>query len=388
MKKLILLTLAIVCLSCSEDSLENTPENSFGPEFIINSETASLASRVSRSNAPAMDGLGVSYTKIAEVAPNEINGYGLSATGVTRLNDKVYVTYHVRGEVYGGEILTFDVSDPSNPQLIHSLVDETADYNDIMMGQGKVNVWVAGARDIYASGYQNTNGAIATKIRLNGQKLPSNDATWELPLTSYSASSITRVDPPRGSSGGRIFVTTGSSGGLTVVRGNDEEDILHARQVNNAKHFDYDNDKGVFLRGIDASSSEVDVYALDDSFGYNTYTIPYDVTFLGKNGIDVEGDFAYMALGDDGLVKMNITTGQIENTFHSGGNGDANAVFVDDDLIYLANGSDGLIILNKSDLSFVTSYKFDGSCNYVEVEDDLVFVANGSSGGLIILEKQ
>ena len=34
----------------------------------------------------------------------------LSATGVTVLNDKVYVTYHIRGENYSGEILTFDVA--------------------------------------------------------------------------------------------------------------------------------------------------------------------------------------------------------------------------------------------------------------------------------------
>ncbi len=377
--------------SCVENAIDTQPEEDFVPEFVVENNTATLSKRLTPSNEMAFDAEGengsLTFNKIAEVAPNQINGYNLSATGLSYLNNTVYVTYHVRGNVYGGEILTFDVSTPSQPQLISSLVDATADYNDVMTGQHKGNIWVAGARDIYASGYENTNGAIAVKIGLNNDKTPKNKASWEAPLLSYSASSITRTDPPKGASNGRIFVTSGSRGGLEVIRGNDVNERFHSREADNAKHFDYYDDKGVFLRGIDANSSAIDIYALDDSFAYNSFTIPYDVTYLGKNGVDVTDGYAYLAMGDDGLVKVSTTDGSIAATYKSNGSGDANAVLVDGGYVYLANGSDGLIILNESDLSFVGNYKYDGSCNYIDVKDDLLFVANGSTGGLIILQK-
>lgn len=386
-----LLLVSFSIYSCQEESIETTPQEEFLPEFSIDTDVNALSNRIIVTNERAFEANSengnLSFNKVAEVAPNTVNGYGLSATGIAYLKDKVYVTYHVRGEVYGGEILTFDVTTPSNPVLLSSLVDESADYNDIQMGQHEGNIWVAGARDIYASKYQNTNGAIATKIGLNGNKLPKNKASWEVPLLSYSASSITRVDPPKGASNGRIFITSGSKGGLEVVRGNDENEVFHSRSVDNAKHFDYFEDQGVFLRGIDANTSAIDIYALDDSFAYNSFTLPYDVTYLGKNGIDVTNGFAFLAMGDDGLVKVNTVDGNIMATYKSSGAGDANAVYVDKGLVYLASGADGLVILNESDLSFVANYKYNGSCNYVEVKDDLIFVANGSTGGLIILEK-
>lgn len=386
-----LFIVSLLVFACQEEAIETTPQEEFTPEFRVETDANTLSNRIIVTNERAFDAkvnnVSVSFNKVAEVAPNTVNGYGLSATGLAYLNDKVYVTYHVRGEVYGGEILTFDVSKPSNPTLVSSLVDASADYNDIQMGQYEGNIWVAGARDIYASSYENTNGAIATKIGLDGNKLPKNIASWEVPLLSYSASSITRVDPPQGASNGRIFITSGSKGGLEVVRGNDENEIFHSRQVDKAKHFDYFEEQGVFLRGIDANSSAIDIYALDDSFSYNSFTLPYDVTYLGKNGIDVTNGYAFLAMGDDGLIKVSTVDGSIAATYKSSGTGDANAVYVDNGLVYLANGADGLIILNESDLSFVANYKYNGSCNYVEANHDLLFVANGSTGGLIILER-
>ncbi|WP_422356755.1 hypothetical protein [Roseivirga pacifica] len=393
MKKLLLILIAMSLLySCKEDLNETIPEEAYMPDFEADESTASLTNRVTSSNSEAFSlnsgGNVIQFNKIAEVIPNQVNGFNLSATAVTELDDRVYVTYHIRGEEYGGEILTFDVSNSAQPQLLKSIVDPSADFNDIMMGQGTVNLWVAGARDVSVSGYDNTNGAVALKIPLNGGKLPRNSAAWEAPLASYSASSITRVPPPAGSSNGRIFVTSGSGGGISVIRGNDVDEVFHTRSVSNAKHFDYDNDRGVFLRGNGDGSSSVDIYKLDDSFDFETFTIPYDVTPLGKNGVEVVGDYAYLAMGADGLVKVDLVNKTIVGTYKATGNGLANSVKVLDGLVYLANGSDGLIILDENDLSMLRNYKYDGSCNYVAIEKDLVFVANGSTGGLIILQKQ
>lgn len=385
------LSLTLICACDTQEDVE--PVEAFIPNFLADDNVSSLNARVTSFSGVAVsfsanNGQHIDYTKRAEISPNSINGQQLSATGVDYLNDNVYVSYHVRGEGYGGEILTFDVSDPSNPSLLKSLTDATADFNDIMVGQHKGNIWVAGARDIYTSRYTNTDGAIATKIGLSGSdKLPKSTATWEVPLASYSASSITRVDPPAGQSNGRIFITSGSRGGLTVVRGNNENQIFHERSVIEAKHFDYYDGKGVFLRGNGDGTSSIDIYSLDDTFTYQTIQVGFDVTHLGKNGVEVDGDYAYLAMGDDGAIMVDLTDGTVKNIFDPNGAGFTNAVVVDDDFLYVANGADGLFILDKLSFEVKANYKFNGSCNYVSIKDNLVFLANGDSGGLIILER-
>ena len=387
------LTLSLTLIFACDTQEDTEPAEVFVPSFLANDNVSALNTRVTSSQGVAVSfsvnsGNNVSFTKRAEISPNTINGQQLSATGVDYLNNNVYVSYHVRGEGYGGEILTFDVSDPSNPNLLKSLTDTTADFNDIMIGQHRGNIWVAGARDIYTSRYTDTDGAIATKIGLNGNdKLPKSTATWEVPLASYSASSITRVDPPAGQSNGRIYITSGSRGGLTVVRGNNENQVYHERSVIEAKHFDYYDGKGVFLRGNGDGTSSIDIYSLDDTFAYQTIQIGFDVTYLGKNGVEVDGDYAYLAMGDDGVVMVSLTNGTVEGVFNPNGSGFTNAVAVDDDFLYVANGADGLFILDKHSLEVKANYKFNGSCNYVSIKDNLIFLANGDSGGLIILER-
>ena len=61
--------------------------------------------------------------------------------------------------------------------------------------------------------------------------------------------------------------------------------------------FDFANDKGVFLRGNGDGISTVDIYALDDSFTFTSFTIPYNVTALGKNGVDVVGRLCLFSHG-------------------------------------------------------------------------------------------
>ena len=393
MKKLLsAFILSLSILACEEgQNPDLIPQEDYQPVLSANDDLSLLAARIHAvgdgSISIANTANNISFSQVAEVSPNQVNGLNLSATGVTVLRGKAYVTYHVRGENYGGEILTFDVSNPASPQLLKSLIDEHVDYNDIMMGQGTSNIWVAGARDVNVSGYDGTNGAIATKIGLDRSKIPNDNPSWEAPLASFSASSITRVDPPAGASNGRIFVTSGSKGGISVIRGNNVNEIFHTRQVNNAKHFDYGNDRGVFLRGNGDGTSTIDIYALDDSFNFSSFSIPFDVTPLGKNGVDVVGDYAYLAMGEDGLVKVDLVNGTVAGTFKSAGVGLANAVQVDGGLVFVANGSDGLIVLDENSLEQQASYKFSGSCNYVHVDGNMLFIANGSSGGLIIMAR-
>lgn len=389
MRKLILPSLVFLSLlSCKKDNSDNLV-NTYTPEISVNEDEVQLKNRIKILNETV--GLKrfktqtLNFIKVAEVIPTFVNGCQLSASGVDRIDDKVYVTYHIRGEKYGGEILTFDVSDEFSPVVKQSIVDNHADFNDVFAGQHKSYIWLAGARDVTVSGYANTNGAIAGRIKLKGSKVPNGSFDWEAPFKSYSASSITRVPGATN----MAWITSGSKGGLFVVQANNPNNVLHSRpQVREAKHFDYDGSKGVFLDGDRyRDSSQVHVYDLNSLFSFNSYSIPYDVTKLGKNGVEVDGDYAYLAMGDDGVVKFDIVNGVIVDTFKFTGSGYANSVVVDDNWIYIAYGEDGLIILDKSTFIIKAQYDFNGSCNYINLDSSFVYLANGKTGGLIILKK-
>ena len=113
-KELYPLCSANFLISCDEKPEAIYPIMEYSPSFTVNSNISVLSEHVKFTNIGSFNISStvnaVSFNQVAEVTPNEINGMSLSATGVTVLNDKVYVTYHVRGENYSGEILTFDVA--------------------------------------------------------------------------------------------------------------------------------------------------------------------------------------------------------------------------------------------------------------------------------------
>jgi hypothetical protein len=404
MKKLVLLALAGgVLASCSKDDSENEA-SSYQVPVEVNSNKTDLEDRIAYFDEPInlsgkRGAQSVTLTKKAEISSILLDGYKLSATGVDSRNSsgyaRTFLSFHTRGEEYGGELLVLDHSDPNQPIILQSLVDHDADYNDITIGQNYVRVWIAGDRSVDASGYSNTNGAVASKYWLNGNKNFDANPKWEeAPILGYSGNSMTRV-PNAGtacSSKAETWITSGSNGEVRVLKACDVDGNapLHQRIVDNAKHFDFDpNSKtGVLLRGLTDSTCAIDVYDLTSRYNFTTYTLPYDVTYLGKNGVKVEGDYVYLALGDDGVVKVDATNGNVLNTFeYSGGDGYANAVATSSANLYIANGSDGLIVIDKNNFTFKGRYDGGGSCNFVDAINGYVYLANGDTGGFILLKE-
>jgi len=129
------------------------------------------------------------------------------------------------------------------------------------------------------------------------------------------------------------------------------------------------------------------VYDLSNRFTFTTHDLPFDVTYLGKNGVKVEGNYAYLALGDDGVVKVDVTDGSVVDSYDFNGNGFANSVAISNAHLYIANGADGMIILDKNNFSFKGRYAASGSCNFVDALDGYVYVSNGDTGGFILLKE-
>lgn len=404
MKKLVLLALAGgVMASCSKDEPTNEASNYQVPVEVESNKTE-LANRITYFDEPInlsgkRGSQSVTLTKKAEISSATLDGYQLSATGVDARNSgnfsRTFLSFHTRGEEYGGELLVLDHSNPNQPIILQSLVDHDADYNDITIGQNYVRVWIAGDRSVDASGYTNTNGAVASKFWLNKNKSFNVDPRWEeAPLLGYSGNSMTRV-PNAGTtcpSKAESWITSGSNGEVRVINACDVAGNapLHQRTVDNAKHFDFDpsTNIGVLLRGLTDSTCAIDVYDLTNRYSFTTYTLPYDVTYLGKNGVKVLGNSVYLALGDDGVVKVDATNGTVLNTFkYANGNGYANSIAISSANLYIANGSDGLVIVDKNNFTFKGRYDGGGSCNFVDVIDGYIYLANGDTGGFILLKE-
>jgi hypothetical protein len=159
-------------------------------------------------------------------------------------------------------------------------------------------------------------------------------------------------------------------------------------ELSNAKHFDATGDWGVLLYGVGFNESNLVVWDMENLYApVAEYTIPYDVTPNGKNAVDVNHDFAYLAMGNDGVVKVDLTDGSVVNRFDYDNGGFCNGVTVDWRYIYVAYGADGLFVLDKDTFEVLGNWDFDGSCNYVKKVGDYLYLANGDDDGIIILKK-
>ncbi len=391
----------MILVSCNTQEEESQQPSAYTPPLEITPDGADLSNRIVYCDEPiTLSGKrgaqSVNLTKKTDILPTVMDGYTLSATGVdarTQSNkSRVFLSFHTRGEEYVGEILILNNSNPNQPVVLQSLTDHDADYNDITIGQEFLRVWVAGDRSVDASGYSNTNGAVSSKFWLNNNKTFNQTPFFEeAPLLGYSGNSMTRVANAGSScpSQAEAWMTSGSNGEVRVVIACDvaQNIAVHQRVVNEAKHFDYDGDYGVLLRGVNDTTCAIDVYDLTNRYSYTTYLLPYDVTYLGKNGVDVVGTHAYLALGDDGVVKVDVTNGNVIDQYdYPNGSGYANSVVVTTNNIYVANGSDVMVVLD-SNMTFLGRYDGGGSCNYIDKVGSYLYVANGKTGGFLVIQE-
>jgi len=357
------------------------------------------------------------HEEIFEGESLSITGAGLLPGGTTP--DYAYFTSHVRGDVFGGEIFAVryddnNGNDNSSALLAEvSIFDNTADYNDLTIDKttSPYTLWVAGDN--------NARGAIIRNMPLWGPN--GLNTILESPLDSpldqkeYDQSaevigkSLTKYNMPLlGPSGNsvtifndQLWVVAGgtSYGGLVVMDKNDDSRLYTRTDVHHAKHFDmgeWNNGSGyygAFLWGdghfnnnksnLRIFNTSIGPYAYTDYLAEDAVDPEYkygDVTFEGKNAIDVHGNFVYMAMGADGIKKVSVTNGKIVDSYdlHEGqypatygGNGLANSLVVHGDFVYVAWGASGLLIFEKNDLAKgpVGQYNGIGSCNYVAVDD-------------------
>jgi len=378
-RRMLLLTIVIAFVTSCQKNTE-MPINKSNPAFDVYDNTQTLNKRVHYINQPISfdkSKVDLNFTLVASIEPPTVNGYKLSATCVNGTFGRAYVGFHAYGDAIGGELLSLDVSNPEEPTILQSAVSEHFEINDMYLSELSSKLWICGDSD-----EESVHQAYAMEFDLDANLAHADIENWTKYSSSNSGNSITET-MINGES--HLWFTSGKNGGLEVFPSSNPLEIIIGFDAVITKHFDANESYGVVVIGIQNDLSIVRVYDFNNNNNFVDYQIPYTLESQAKNGIFVDNDKAYLAMGSHGLLVMNLMNGEIVSSFQTTG-GNANSVFIEKDYIYLAYGGAGLFILDKLSMENLGNYNYDGSCNFVFVDHDMVYLANGNDDGFLILK--
>lgn len=391
MKKFLLSLLSAILIfgfsSCEKEKITNDQKQ---PNLQIITDQDILSSLITPVNQPVefkgANASELNYTWVYNISPGDLaNGSGMSASTVDAYDKAVYAAWHTRGVDYGSYLVSLSIINPDNPNVLQAVYFEDFDINDIELKTNVDRLFVAGASlvDINGNSVGDRNAmAMGMDVNTGGSLDMNSSDFWMAHFYGASANSITYV------ANQTLWLSTGSRGGLTVFRDYDQEDIELSIDATNSKHFDATGDYGVLLSGTGFNESVLRVWDMSNLYApETTYTIPYDVTPQGKNAVDINYNYAYLAMGNDGVVKVDLTNGEVVHRFDNDNGAFCNGVATDFRYVYAAYGADGLFVLDKETFELVGNWNFDGSCNYVKRVGDYLFLANGDTDGLIMLKR-
>ncbi len=141
-----------------------------------------------------------SLTIVARIAPPVVGSSTLQATKVVLMGKRAYVSYNLAGEPQAGAIDVIDVSGP-RPRLTTQLVSKDADVNALAVEPSAL--YAVGAR---------AGKAFARRIELKNSELTVEARDVELPSFAGTSAAL---------SNGLLHATSGSDGGLTILKKND-----------------------------------------------------------------------------------------------------------------------------------------------------------------------
>jgi hypothetical protein len=319
----------------------------------------------------------------AEVDPPEYGGTTLRASHVKIKDNYAYVSYNVEGDQFLGGLDVFDVSDIEHPVLVSQSILPYTDVSGVDYADGKL--YLAEQTDINVD-TEFESGAVLEVIEVNNGLLSFSSVLKDLPSFGATAVSVEN---------GKAYVTTGNGadGGLFVL----DTDTLGLEFNNNFDHARSSAINSDYLVVMQGTPARLKVYSLIDNSLYAEYPLDGANYDESKSDIELVENDAYIALGDGGMIIMDIITGdtkvQFDRPITPPGGVDSdyvtNAISVSDQhLTFVANGGAGITVgqWNASlEYEVLGSIGFNSSANFVEGKDDVIFVASGL-GGLKILQ--
>ncbi len=362
-------------------------------EYVINnnSEQLNKANIIHLNEKLVLTNSNLNINLVSESTSPIVNGIGLSASYILKRGNKLYVTYHVRGNEYGGSVVIYDVTINENPIILSQI-----DFNKIDINACDVNV---GNNSLYLAGSSKNKGAVLIKINLSNGLFAS-----EPQIVKYgnaaSANGIIQADK-------WLYLSMGNTnGGLYCIR-ESNLNVFEPGDLYNGSKFSTANGR---LAGDNHLSLEVNpitnnaylhVYVVDrnDPFeehvwplgSISTQNVEDNFTNFGKHTIFIEegSDICYVSMGEYGMKAINISNGEIvyESPLNMIIDGNTNAVSCDNDYIYMANGEQGLYIAERPISGNIVNIVGiwdnninQGSVNMVYSDGDYIYVAKGKDG--------
>ena len=383
---------ALMLASCTDDALDNGASNGHGPEADSNVVTmtvldgASQQGRIYSVPSPNTRALKSQRLQYVATIDNEIlqaKDKVWSATSVYLDDEKkqVYVTWHSdkqahnEAQAWGGALDIISIANEDKPQMVQTAASEDLlKFNNVMKYGDK----------LFLSGNHPTKGGVVARIALNDLSkaevigFPGSSVNA---VAEYTDGNLIAVSGFKGTYGTfepdvkeqdydyllpdnnkylKLFEeeVDDDFGGKYVVKGDDGNVYLLRQNGRGA------NDKGQIIDVANEKTIPMSVSLLSENKwaeDYDPETSDWKVeessgqsVYYGKHVMVVRDGYAYVAAGQNGLYKYNLTSGEetrINKVFTTG-------LYADDEFLYTAGGS-GLRIYQFQEDGTLPLYAFE-----------------------------
>jgi hypothetical protein len=393
---IVILTLFVGCGKDSPvDPPAGIPDQTNGRITVINDE-AKLASRMTIMNTDVSvvpSGSAKASTvfalfQIAEIAPPAVKGQSLQATSVVLANKLAYVSYNMAGSDYIGAIDVIKLRSYINPAITSEATFTDTDVSSVCASDTYVYLATASGNPDYES------PSVVEAIGISGNKLDFS-RNFRRVLSSYVATSVATYN-------GRVYVTTGNTGGLYTLSGNGLQ-IESFVGLDDARWVDTDGKSFAVAQGTPGRITLFDQAAKS---GLGTFPFKGAGIAESKSTVRVIGGKALIAAGDGGVQLMSLADGTILGSLPrlvvpnlDPGRSVTNAVDGAQRYVFISNGEAGVYVAESSSvledptgnspiiLKMLGKLQFDKleSANHVAFDGEFLVVAAGLGGVKIVV---
>ena len=366
--------------SCSPQAAPTSPDDIISEEgYSISNDESTLNARLAVYDDTTLTIFAKQARKkkemklnlIATLDPPEIAGQPLSASHVTIKGNTAFVSYSTKGRKHQGGLELVDVSSTKKPKVISQILLENIDVTVAEVHSSNLVLGVAVDSE-NMDGF--SSPAAVQFIKLKGKKLDQTGSLIDLP--SFNANDIFYAD-------NRVFVTSGSTGGMLTVFDKDTV-VIHQLPVENAKAVAMVNNMIVALEG---TGTRLHLYEKNSMDFIRSIEVGCENFIGAKSEIAVQNDYVFVSGWHCGVRVIDVNNNAIVGQFSLPAGQHCNAVSVDGDLAFLANDDAGITVLNVENdgsLSEEGTIQLAQNTNYVAFKGNKLFVANGLNGISII----
>lgn len=314
---------------------------------------------------------------------------GQSATCIWPTGSKLLVSYHTRGNDFGGNIDVASIDANGQVTVEQSVKDQAndLDFNHLMVA----------SNNIYVTGSSKSAGAMVAYIPFDGTKM-----TTTAGLSMLAVNKNVRTGDANSAALFNDNLIVASARGYEIFETNNNNAHTYIATPGKVKHLAM---KGNQLYGLNYTSEvaagdaavegQVQIFSNADLTQVTSFNVGQIAPNNGKNTLAVDGTDIYVCQSAKGLHKYNATgaeqwaqpyvvpqapaTSNNQSVDHV--KGYVNGVAVKGNYVYVAAGAYGLVVLDKATGEEVCHRSINGgknSANYVAVDDsDNIYVAYG-----------